>query len=104
MALPRVRVTILGMMIAVAIVAAVLGAFARRRRFESLATYHDTKVVYGMACSRTEPPIYFDLNGRVMPSDEAQASEWHASLRDKYLKAATCPWLPVDPDLPPPEP
>jgi hypothetical protein len=39
------------------------------------------------------------------PGDTRIAHEikWHIHMRDKYLRAAWYPWLPVPPDPPPPE-
>jgi hypothetical protein len=92
-------------MVAVAVVAAAIASIAvplhRRWSFESLGAYHQSKGVYGYACSRTSWAC-IDCNGKVMTPDEAKLALWHMALAEKYRQAAAHPWLPVEPD--PPEP
>jgi hypothetical protein len=73
----------------------------RRWSFGSLAAYHQSKGVYGYACSRTSWAL-IDCNGKVMTPAEVKAADWHRALAEKYREAAAHPWLPVEPD--PPEP
>jgi hypothetical protein len=74
----------------------------RRRRLESIAAEHESKMICGVGCSRRGPPSYFDRDGRLMTEAEVKAAGWHAKLAVKYRTAATKPWLAVDPDPPPP--
>jgi hypothetical protein len=74
----------------------------RRRRLESIAAEHESKMIYGMGCSRSGPPSFYDRHGRIMTDAEVMAADWHAKLAVKYRNAATRPWLPVEPDPAPP--
>jgi hypothetical protein len=74
----------------------------RRRRFDSVAAEHESKMIYGIGCSRRGPPTYYDIHGRVMTAAEVEIADWHAKLARKYRAAAAKPWLPVEPDPPPP--
>jgi hypothetical protein len=101
-----VRFTIRQLTIAIAIVALPLGPIVveeRRRRaselYSSLADNHDSKTAATFACSRMRCTIT-DQTGRVLTSDEVNASGWHKQLALKYREAAAHPSLPVEPDLP----
>jgi hypothetical protein len=74
----------------------------RRRRFESVAAEHQSKRWRGIGESFAGPPTYYDGNGKIMTPAEVKASDWHAKLEQKYRSAAAEPWLPVEPDPPPP--
>jgi hypothetical protein len=74
----------------------------RRRRLESVADEHLSKQWRSIAESRTRPPTYYDGNGKIMTIAEVEAGEWHTKLEQKYRSAAAKPWLPVEPDPPPP--
>jgi hypothetical protein len=97
-------------MIAVGILALTIGLIElprsliamRRHRLESIAAEHESKMIYGRGCSHARQPCYFDRLGRLMTEDEVKAADWHAKLAVKYRTAATKPWLPVEPDPPPP--
>ena len=109
MQLPRVRVTIWRLMIAIAILALPLALIAeeeRQRRaseyFNSLASWHESRTVAEVCCSRTRC-TFTDLRGRVMASDEVRSSHWHQRLAGKYRQGARYPRLPVEPDPPKPE-
>lgn len=92
----------------VAVTSALIGlAFGlieeRRRRFESVAAEHESKLWYGsISESRTGPPTYYNGNGEVMTTADLEAVDWHKKLAQKYRGAAAKPWLPVEPDPPPP--
>ncbi|MGP0065970.1 MAG: hypothetical protein ACLQGP_20515 [Isosphaeraceae bacterium] len=75
----------------------------RRSRLESIAAQHESKKIYGMACSRRGPVGYFDINGKLMTQSEVKVANWHAKLAVKYRAAATKPWRFVEPDPPPPQ-
>ncbi len=109
MRLPPARFTI-RLLIAMAILGIGLYpiiAEERQRRAEkellSLADYHASMVVSAVACSRTSRCTFIDRSGRVMTSAEVRASAWHQKLAAKYGEAALRPWLPIEPDPPPPE-
>jgi len=111
---PRMRVTILGMMMVVATAGSVVGVLARQRRFESLVAYHRSKVIHvdlryestvidGNGNSHTTE-FWLGNHGKNLTRAEAEESDWHAALAEKYGTAAARPWLPVEPDPPPPSP
>ncbi len=74
----------------------------RRRRLESIAVEHESKMTYGMACSRVGPASCYDIHGKLMTKAEVKSADWHAELAVKYRTAALKPWLLVGPDPPPP--
>ena len=91
----RLRFTVRGMMSAVAVVAALIGAgiglSRRRERFLARAALHGVEI--GPAAT-----VHYSFN-----DDRAMRwRTWHARLVEKYERAARHPWLPVAPD--PPEP
>jgi hypothetical protein len=69
----------------------------RRRSFESLAAYHQSKCVYGYACSPTSW-AGVNRNGKIMTPDEVKVTDWHRALAKKYRQAAAHPWLPIEPE------
>jgi hypothetical protein len=130
MRLPRVRFTIRGMMVAVAIVGAALGwQLERHRRFErwklerhrrlprvrftvrgTLVAVALIAVGLGWLCERRSrfarlAEYYRTIEYR----DNTVTTAWHriawkVGHRRKYERAARYPWLPVAPDSPmPPE-
>ena len=74
----------------------------RRRRLESIAAEHESKMTYGMGCGGG-PVSYYDIHGRLMTGAEVKSAGWHAKLAMKYRTAATKPWLAIEPDPPEPE-
>ena len=93
MPLPRPRFTVRTLMVAVAIVAVVLGgSIERRNRFRKLAALHQSK--FNILLERS-PCIGF-FGGAV------DRLGWHETMKFKYDDAARYPFLPVRPD--PPEP
>jgi hypothetical protein len=96
MTFPPTRLSVRQMMSLVALVAVVLGAgitlLARRERFLASAELHAAHWNRSMA------------GGVAGPRSGLTLARWHAGLRDKYLRAAASPWLPVAPDPPPPRP
>ena len=101
MRVPRVRFTVRRMMVAVAVVALVLGGvlraldLARRsaeyRRKATEAEKHEKRLV---SYSKRYPERAKRLR--------ALSGDW-ASVKEKYHRAARYPWLPVAPDPPEPE-
>jgi hypothetical protein len=106
--LPRVRVTIASLMIAVGLIGSLLGTgMERRARFLHLAEHHRSQVVgaeevYAMGRDRICRHYWMDAKGNVVSPDRAAKDRWHSALSSKYSVAARSPWLPVDAD--PPEP
>src|SRR3954468_14385090 len=108
MRLPRVRVTVRGMMVAVAVVGAALGGLAgldrRRARLERLGSDHRARVVCVLAGSPGPDGVYayeprgFDQRGRPTSRRQRAADRWHEAMAQKYRRAARYPWLPVAPD------
>ncbi len=107
MRIPRVRFTIRWLMIGIAIAGSVLGAAVecRRRhdRFLRLAAHHLASVhIVNTACnlSRTQINEY----GEDVRQRSNAWIRWHREMAVKYRRAATRPWLPVEPDTPEPRP
>jgi hypothetical protein len=97
MRLPRVRFTVRRLMVAVAVVGVMLGAWGwlerRRARFEERMQFWYHQV---------EHPAYSDpkWHGSVTLSPR---DKLRARLAEKYRRAARYPFLPVAPDPPEPE-
>jgi hypothetical protein len=91
--------------VAVAVVALVLGivAFVRRRaQFRALADYHaeTARRIRSAHVWVTRPGGAFVHTTALAPRP---VIDYHATLAVKYEHAARYPWLPVEPDPPPPE-
>src|SRR5271163_982343 len=102
MRVPRARLTVLGMMIAVAIVAAVFGVIRRTNYCLSRAAFHAR-----WDESRREDERQSARHTLVIAANLAQAdAEEHARWRSMYQKLAWRPWepLPDDPFLKEPLP
>ena len=111
--MPRARFTIRRMMVAVAIVALLLGGDVLRRKRSGYLARADAeaarelesrakvKVYEGAIETSAAPSVAEGYRHRVeMYRDEANH---HGRLRRKYARAARYPWLPVEPDPPEPE-
>ncbi len=106
MKLPRVRFTVRRLMVAVAIVALMLGWIASLRatagRRRAIADDHES-VLAGQGIVRT------GTGGSWYPVDDKPTSEreavvmWRIQLADMYRAAADQPWLRLAPDPPEPE-
>ena len=73
----------------------------RRRSFESLAAYHQSKLdrflIWRSLDNLTVMRLYHrDL--KPLTTDETKVATWHAAMARKYERAACYPWLPVEPD------
>ena len=102
--MPRVQFKIARMMVAVALIAALLGAVAnlrRRAHFQELADSH----------AETARRLRFDHvwtmgpdggPGVHLPLGDPRLAAYHEELAGKYERAARNPWLPVAPDAPEP--
>jgi hypothetical protein len=90
---PRIRLTVRGMMLAVAILAVVLGVLIeRRRRFRAIAGGYRSE-----QASHSSILISLGRNPAI-----AERDAWLRKMVAKYERAAGCPWLPVPPDPPDP--
>ncbi len=105
--LPRVRFTVRRLMVAVALAAVAIGGVAWVARVERLASEyrrqyarHSAEVQrYGEEASKA-----LGLGGgRERHVRASRLAAYHARLESKYGRAAHNPWLPVEPDPPPPE-
>lgn len=83
----RLRLTVRRMMAAVAILAILIAMGLQWWRLHQKAEYHAWGIV---------------LSGNLKGPMGEELAEYHARLRDKYESASARPWLPVDPDPPPP--
>lgn len=99
MRLPRPRFTVRRMMLAVALLAVLLGADKLRQQS---AQYRE----------RAEECAIYETDSRGVLMDEgdpdrrvflAREAEYYSRLKAKYERAARYPWLPVKPDSPEPE-
>jgi hypothetical protein len=100
MKLPRVRLTLRRMMIAVALAAIgcwIVADIERRSHFRRLAEYHSSKMYPDIACNAGG--LYIEGEG-IVSQDRVL---WHRALHDKYERAVRRPWLSVEPDLPAPK-
>lgn len=111
MRLPGVRFTVRGMMIAVAVIALVVGGgitWARQRAYKRMASAYAVRqtalekgVGRWLARERRRKleglPLDCGLEGPYYRRSEKEV-QWNALLRRKYERAAARPWLPVEPD------
>lgn len=96
MRLPRLRITVgwmMGIVAILSVIFALLGLWSRADRYATIMVRHDAALPALVASKKANP------------NDQAIARkvEWHIRMRDKYLQAASRPWLPVAPDPPEPE-
>jgi hypothetical protein len=110
MRLPRVQFTVRRMMIAVAVVAILLGVGPLRRRS---ASYHRKALEHArlVGVSKENAKVQRTAgrdHPEIRPLMEASAAElegmaeWHSDLAEKYSRAASRPWetMPLDPAPP----
>jgi hypothetical protein len=107
MRLPRVRLTLRWMMVAMAVQAAVLWVAEREVRFRRLAEYHSLRSEADIICCVM---LVTDDGQQTSLVESATGTpttlprrDWHRALREKYEKAARSPWLSVALDPPRPE-
>jgi hypothetical protein len=101
MKLPRMRFTVRRLMIAVAVVGLVYGAFTmwmRSQRFSEKAANHARIEVWYQALVEGLSPSLTPTEEKIRSCREIAARS--RSLRQKYELAARCPWLSVEPDPP----
>jgi hypothetical protein len=117
MRLPRPRLTIRLMMVLVAVAALALSVEATRRRMANLSLaylgrareYQAKAEIASLNALESEA---VSRRGRTSDPKYAQRSisyrrlcEFHLTMKRKYERAATQPWLPIAPDpAPPPQP
>jgi hypothetical protein len=109
---PRVRFTLRGMLIVVAlagVVSSIQAVELRRKSSMGASTYHAAKArEFGYSGDprwgiRRRKPLDSDGDREKAQADlEVSRAGYHLSLEWKYLRSARRPWLPVEPD--PPEP
>jgi hypothetical protein len=108
-----VRFTMRRIMVAIAVIATVLGAIGgvgrRIRRFDRLGYYHRTRIV-GVLYGHSGPdgkmiyaPSSVDQDGRPITPRQQLIDRWHEQMAQRYWRAARYPWLDVAPDPPPRE-
>ncbi len=94
MRLPRAKVTVRRMMIAVAVIALVQWVVSMRQRS---AIYHQRAEAYAwLAGDKAFSGSLADLLA------ERECDKWAREMEKKYRRAARYPWLSVEPDTPPP--
>ena len=116
MRVPRLRITIRSVMIIVAVAALALAAEATRRRMANLsAAYRLRALVHQNKAELAEGNAIESESAyrRGQPPDPKYAkwsegfqrlAEFHCAMMRKYERAASRPWLPIDPDPTPPQP
>lgn len=105
--LPRVRFTVRRLMVVVAVAAVAIGGAAWVVRVGRLASdYRRLHARHSSEVQRYHEEASKALrsrNGRDRYVLASRLADYHARLESKYGHAAHNPWLPVDPDPPPPE-
>ncbi len=112
MRFPRVRFSVRKIMVAVAILAVILGLLiGRRGRFRRLALAHKMES-FALQVSDLEFYLLLTAASGEKPEAEEQRNrttrpvyqfrEYHEAMADKYDRASDQPWLLVAPDPPPP--
>jgi hypothetical protein len=87
------RMTTRRWMVAVAGVALLVGAFVTLQR-----------AAYFMRLAAAHEHFAHHLRSTAGPAGDQTAAEHNERLARRYQRAAARPWLPVEPDPPPPEP
>ncbi len=102
MKFPRVRFTLLRLMMAVCVMAVVFGLWGRREHFLDRARHYADASLVPVS---DPPPAGTDALQKWEREQERQRKriEHFDRLRLKYERAARYPWLPVVPDPPEPE-
>ena len=119
MQLPRIRLSLRGMMLVIAVIGATLGLIEERRaRFARIANAHAMERVN---LQLSELDVYIITKAKQIGEDRspsvlaayerswrealplARFVEHHAQMSEKYERASSRPWLPVatDPPAPP---
>ena len=106
MRFPRVRFSVMSLMIVVAVVGSALGSIMERRaRFLRLAENHNAQVVgvrhrWAMRSNGVCREEWVDAKGNLSSALQAAKDVWHRQIASKYLMAASRPWAPVNEDPP----
>ena len=110
MRLPRVRFTVRRMMVAVAVMAALLAGVAWCRGMIRAARDHRERALLNRSQEQLQRQIVASVDLFVEPGEAPGAARGAAALAAhyeslglKYERAALYPWLPVEPDPPPPK-
>ena len=91
MRLPRVRFTMRWLMVALAILALLMGYAERWRRYNRLAAYHLAKANWRMQKSGPDGRAMFRVTP---PKDKLR----HINKANEYSHAASRPWIWVSPE------
>jgi hypothetical protein len=96
---PRVRFTLRQMILIVAVISFVCPLLARYIRLIQVAASHENQILLGAK----------RVNCRIGPQATravgyipTESGLWHYRMKEKYKRLSLRPWLPVDPDPPPP--
>ena len=104
MRLPRVRITVRRMMVAVAIVALGLAVVRWMRSMDALsANYHHRALSHYVKLSNDH---FLMLQLPDDPRDDKwldRRKTYRRAMAEKWNRAALFPWLPIEPDPPEPE-
>ena len=102
MRLTGVRFTVRRMLVAVAIVAIMMGALRERQlRLKSIADHHFPQAGYHVLRGKIIG-MYMGPMHAGWETDSDRKIFWHRYMYYKYMNASKRPWLPVLPDWPAP--
>lgn len=106
-----VRFTMHRIIVAVAVIALVLGTLVglrrRIRRFDDMGAYHRDQIVgqlygrVGADGTMMFVPSASDRNGKPVTPHQQKMDRWHEQMAQRYWRAARHPWLDVLLDPPP---
>jgi hypothetical protein len=103
MRMPRVRFTMRGMMVAVAITGAVVAGEKFRRARDSHLHRAAVHSYSAMLWSSFAESYRANRRDDSPPAQMDAIASWNTAMSRKYERAARYPWLPVPPDPPEPE-
>jgi hypothetical protein len=102
MRLRRVQFSVRLMMVIIAATAVLLGVGVtlerRRARFQELAEFHIARSIHSIKWNRAKGYYDAKIGREGVPSANPEVDGRHEELAAKYCRAASYPWLPVEPD------
>jgi hypothetical protein len=99
MKVPRARFTLRQVILIVAAISLVCPLLARYIRLSQVAASHEKRIIAGARRTncfigpRATPAVAY------IPTETGW---WHYRMKEKYKRLSLRPWLPVEPDPPPP--
>jgi hypothetical protein len=96
---PRVRFSLRRMILIVAAISLVCPLLARYVRLIQIAASHENQILVGAKRVNCRIGPQGTLAVGYIPTESGL---WHYRMKEKYKKSSFRPWLPVEPDPPPP--